>query len=238
MLPHKILILTAAIALASVAPAQQSPVNAQQPPVKVNIINVCAPSADDQKELSSALAKVPGKPVFSTDYEVSRGHSTLDASTPIPGMQPLPPGAVSAANYVRVRREFPGAAVFSNVQYSFSVDAKDMVETLVLRVRDPKDLMQVSIEDSASTVTSAAVMLSSSTPVSRVKLERFGKSSVALARCSGSGRKSGDGSECVRTDLPRRLFDYGSLSRSSGSAQNRAPGTGSPGSGNFDQNNG
>ncbi len=157
----------------------------QQPPVKVNVINVCAPSADEQKELSSALAKVPGKPVLGTDYEVSRGHSTLDPSTPIPGMEALPPGAVAAADWVRIRREFPGATLFSNVQYSFSVDSKNMVETLVLRVRDPKDLMQVSIEDSASAVASAAAMLSTSTPVSRVRLERFGKSSVALARCSG-----------------------------------------------------
>jgi hypothetical protein len=160
--------------------------SAQQPPVRVNVLNVCAPSTDEQKELSSALAKVPGKPSFSKDYEVSRGHSTLDQSTPIPGMQPLPPGAVSAADWVRVRREFPGATLFSNVQYSFSVDATNMVETLVLRVRDPKDLMQVSIEDSASTVASATAMLSASTPVSRVKLERFGKSSVALAQCSGA----------------------------------------------------
>jgi hypothetical protein len=160
--------------------------SAQQPPVKVNVINVCAPAADEQKELLSALAKVPGKPAFSKDYEVSRGHSTLDSSTPIPGMQPLPPGAVSAADWVRVRREFPDATLFSNVQYSFSVDAKNMVETLVLRVRDPKDLMQISIEDSASAVASAMAMLSTSTPVSRVKLERFGKASVALARCSGT----------------------------------------------------
>jgi hypothetical protein len=159
--------------------------SAQQPPVKVNVINVCAPSADEQKELSSALAKVPGKPAFSKDYEVARGHSTLDQSTPIPGMQPLPPGAVSAADWVRVRREFPGATMFSNVQYSFSVDSTNMVETLVLRVRDPKDLMQVSIEDSASAVVSATAMLSSNTPVSRVKLERFGKASVVLARCAG-----------------------------------------------------
>jgi len=176
--PDKILITTAALALVAVA-------FAQQPPVKVNVLNVCAPSADEQKELSSALAKVPAKPVFSTDYEVARGRSTLDPSTPIPGMQPLPPGAVSAADWVRVRREFPDATLFSNVQYSFSVDSKNMVETLVLRVRDPKDLMQVSIEDSASAVASATAMLSTSTPVSRVKLERFGKSSVALARCAG-----------------------------------------------------
>ncbi|MBZ5666132.1 MAG: hypothetical protein LAO30_16160 [Acidobacteriia bacterium] len=180
MFPHKSLILTTVLAMAALVSAQQ------QPPVKVNVLNVCAPSADEQKELSSALAKVPAKPAFSKDYEVARGHSTLDQNTPIPGMQPLPPGAVSAADWVRVRREFPDATLFSNVQYSFSVDSKNMVETLVLRVRDPKDVMQVSIEDSASAVASATAMLSASTPVSRVKLERFGKSSVVLARCSGA----------------------------------------------------
>jgi hypothetical protein len=167
--------------------------SAQQPQVKVSVLNVCAPSADEQKELSSALAQIPGKPAFAADYEVDRGHSTLDPNTPIPGMQSLPTapsGAVSAADWVRVRREFPDAALFSNVQYSFSVDAQNMVETLVFRVREPKpksdDLLQVSIEDSASAVASATAMLSSSTPVSRVKLERFGKPSVALARCTGA----------------------------------------------------
>jgi len=182
---HKILILTIAVLMVAVAAAQQPPVNAQEPKVKVNVLNVCAPSADEQKELSSALAKVPGKPVFATDYEVSRGRSTLDPNTPIPGMQPLPPGTVSSADWVRIRREFPEAAVFSNVQYSFSVDSKNMTETLVLRVREQKDLIQVSIEDTASAVASAAAMLASTTPVSRVGLERFGKPSVALARCSG-----------------------------------------------------
>jgi hypothetical protein len=161
--------------------------------VKVSVLNVCAPSADEQKELSSALAQIPGKPVFAADYEVDRGHSTLDPNTPIPGMQSLPAGtagAASAADWVRIRREFPDAGLFSNVQYSFSVDPQNMVETLVLRVREPKpksdDLLQVSIEDSASAVTSPSAMLSASTPVSRVKLERFGKASVGLARCSGA----------------------------------------------------
>jgi len=158
----------------------------QQPQVKVNVLNVCAPSPDEQKELSSALAKVPAKLTFGTDFEVSRGRSTLDQSTPIPGMQPMPAGASSTANWVRVRREFPDSVPFVNVQYSFSVDTQNMVETLVLRVRDPKDLMQVSIEDSASAVTSAAAMLSTNTPVSRIKLERFGKSSVVLARCTAT----------------------------------------------------
>ena len=159
---------------------------AQQPPVKVNVLNVCSPSAEDQKELSAALAKLPAKPVFATDFEVSRGRSTLDENSSIPGMQPLPAGSKATANWVRIRREFPASSTFSNVQYSFSVDETSMVETLVLRVRDPKDVMQVSIEDSASAVTSAAAMLTSNTPVSRIKLERFGKSSVVLARCSGT----------------------------------------------------
>ena len=181
------LAMAVTMTMAAAASAQAPPVSAP-PPVKVNVLNVCAPSADEQKELSSALAKVPDKPAFSKDYEVSRGHSTLDPSTPIPGMESSPPGAVSAADWVRVRREFPDAALFSNVQYSFSVDSTNMVETLVLRVRDPKpnDLMQVSIEDSASAVVSATAMLSTSTPVSRVKLERFGKPSVVLARCGGT----------------------------------------------------
>ncbi len=183
MFSHKILIAIAAFAVGPscvvLAAAQQA-----TPPVKVNVLNVCAPSDEEQKEISSALAKIPSKPAFSKDYEVSRGHSTLDSSTPIPGMQPMPPGAVSSADWVRVRREFPSGA-FSNVQYSFSVDATTMVETLVLHVRDAKELIQVSIEDSASAVTSPTAMLSTSTPPSRVKLERFGKASVVLARCSG-----------------------------------------------------
>ena len=54
-----------------------------------------------------------------------------------------------------------------------------MVETLIFHVRDPKDLMQVAIEeDNASSVTTPAAMLGTNTPAGRIKLERFGKSSV------------------------------------------------------------
>lgn len=172
--------------------------------MKVSVLNVCAPPADQQKELFSALARVPGKPAFSKDFEVARGHSTLDQSAPIPGMEQLPvAGTVSSADWVRVRREFPDSTLFSTVQYSFSTDAKDMVETLVLRVRDPKDLIEISIEDSASTVTSAAAMLSASTPVSRIKLERFGKSSVVLARCGG---ESAGGTSAVDQSAYEPIF--------------------------------
>ena len=92
----------------------------------------------------------------------------------------------SVANYVRIRREFAVQALFSSVQYSFSNDGQNMVETLVLHVRDPKDLIMVSMEDSASAISSAENMVTANTPASRVRLERFGKSSIALARCAGS----------------------------------------------------
>lgn len=158
-----------------------------QPPVKVNVLNVCSPSAEDQKEIAAALAKIPRQPLFSTDFEVSRGRSTLSERPDFlqAGESAQFSSESATADWVRIRREFSVQAQFSSVQYSFSRDRKNMVEVLVFRVRDPKDVMQVSVEDSASSVTSPAAMLATNTPVSRVKLERFGKSSIVLARCSG-----------------------------------------------------
>jgi hypothetical protein len=156
-----------------------------QPQVKVNMLNVCAPSAEEQKEIAAALARVPKQPLFGDDFEVSRGRSTVSDMPNFlqPGQTNHVAGEASVASYVRIRREFSVQALFSSVQYSFSNDGENMVETLVLHVRDPKDLIQVSVEDSASSVTSSEAMLGSNTPASRVRLERFGKASVALARC-------------------------------------------------------
>jgi hypothetical protein len=180
-----ILVTVLSLSLGLLATAQQQ---SSQPQVKVNMLNVCSPSPEERQEIASALARVPKQPLFGADFEIDRGRSSLDVG---PGF--LQPGSGSqmasdpgVANWVRIRREFSVQALFSTVQYSFSSDPKNMVETLVFRVRDPKDLMQVSIEDSASAVTSPSTMLSTSTPASRVKLERFGKSSVVLARCSAT----------------------------------------------------
>lgn len=166
----------------------EAPASQQQPQVRVNMLNVCTPSAEEQKEIASALARVPREPLFGTDFEVSRGRSTL---TEMPSFIPVGQRThvsdeAPVASYVRMRREFSVQALFSSVQYSFSDDGQMMVETLVFHVRDPKDLIEVSLEDSASSVTNAASMLAANTPVSRVRLERFGKSSVALARCSAT----------------------------------------------------
>ncbi len=185
------------ISLLALAPAlqvaaQQEPANQPsanqapaEPQVKVNMLNVCSPSADEQKEIAGALARVPKQPLFGADFEVTRGRSTL---TDMPNFLKAGQGAhvagePSVASYVRIRREFSVQALFSSVQYSFSDDGQNMVETLVLHVRDPKDLIQVSLEDSATSVTSTDAMLTANSPASRVRLERFGKPSVALARC-------------------------------------------------------
>ncbi len=180
----KLFVLSVALASASAVVCAQ-----QQPTVKVNVLNVCSPSADEQKEIASALARVPKQPLFSQDFEVARGRSSLTAAGAgflQAGQSAQLSDEPSVASWVRLRREFSVQAIFSTVQYSFSNDGKNMVETLVLHVRDPKDLVMVSIEDSASAVTSPAAMLGAASPASRIKLERFGKSSVVLARCTGS----------------------------------------------------
>ena len=169
--------------------AQEQPGSAStsQPQVKVNMLNVCSPSAEEQKEIAAALARIPKQPLFATDFEVSRGRSTLaDVNFLQSGEGGHAPGEASVASYVRIRREFGVQATFASVQYSFSDDGQNMVETLVLHVRDPKDLIQVAVEDSASAVTSPQAMLGSNNPASRVRLERFGKSSIALARCAAA----------------------------------------------------
>jgi len=172
------------LGLGPLAAAQQP----SPPQVKVNVLNVCLPSPEEQQEIASALARVPKQPLFAPDFEIDRGRSSLEER---PGfLQPGESAQLSTdsatAKWVRIRREFSVQALFSTVQYSFSTDPKSMVETLVFRVRDPKELMQVSIEDSASAVTAPAAMLATNTPASRIKLERFGMSSVVLARCSAS----------------------------------------------------
>ncbi len=185
----KLILILAAFPLTLPAVSQQAAEpSSAQPQVKVNLLNVCTPSAEEQKEIAAALARVPKQPLFAPDFEISHGLSTLTDSPNF--LQPAQSAQMSdepsVARYVRIRREFAVQALFARVQYSFSNDGQNMVETLVLHVREPKDLIQVSMEDSASAIGSAETMVAANTPVSRIRLERFGKSSIALARCTGS----------------------------------------------------
>jgi hypothetical protein len=174
------------IGIASVGAAcAQSPT--QTPPkVKVNVLNVCNPSADEQQQIASALSRIPKQPLFSQDFEIDRGQSNLTVSPDFlqPGSGAQPSTDPGVATWVRIRKEFAVQALFSTVQYSFSMDPKTLLETIVFHVRDPKDLLEISIEDSASAVTTPVAMLDAKTPANHIKLARFGKPSVVLARCS------------------------------------------------------
>ena len=161
--------LTLILALGSLAVAQQQPKKGDMQ-VHVNYLNVCSPSDADKKEISAALQRIPTDPRFGPEFEIARGRSSMP-DAPI-------------ASWVRVRREFPPGTALTNAQYSVSLDTKDIIETVVFRWREPKDLMQVSIEDSVSAVASPSTVVATDTPVSRVRIERFGKPSLALSRCA------------------------------------------------------
>jgi hypothetical protein len=220
----KLILTLAGLLLTLPAASQQAPEpSSNQPQVKVNLLNVCTPSAEEQKEIAAALARIPKQPLFAPDFEISHGLSTL---TDAPNF--LQPGSAhtsdepSVARYVRIRHEFSVQALFASVQYSFSNDGQNMVETLVLHAREPKDLIQVSMEDSASAISSAENMVAANTPASRIRLERFGKSSIALARCMGSENGPPPDQSAYETVIPQRLRSAGQLSRTARRAAHRA----------------
>jgi hypothetical protein len=162
-----ILLLLPAISTGQTADSQQ-----QNPPVHVNVLNVCTPGQEEQQQLKAALGRLPKSPVFAPDFEISRGESTLENAV--------------KSKYVRLRREFQPEAPLLTVQYSLSADPKDTQETLVFKGRDVKDLLQLSIEDKLSTEASKpAQVIESDTPATRVSVQRFGKTTLTLARCPG-----------------------------------------------------
>ncbi len=137
--------------------------------MRVNILNVCTPGGAEQKEIAAALARIPQSTNFGRDYEVSRGHTTSDAGT--------------GSDWVRIRREFPQAMPLLAVQFSYSSDPKETQETVVFYSREAKDVMQVALEDTVSPGATAATVLAADTPVSHIRIERYGKTSLVLARC-------------------------------------------------------
>lgn len=163
--------IAATLFLGASAVAQQ-PQPSGQPQVKVNILNVCTPSAEEQAVIKAALERVPGKPAFVADFEVARGLATVKDALP--------------SKFVRLRREFPAESPLLTAQYSMSTDAESTTELLVLRGRDAKEFHEIALEDQLSTAAaSPTAIVAADTPVNRIKVERFGKSSVGLSRCQG-----------------------------------------------------
>jgi hypothetical protein len=174
------LVPIATFLLAAVAVGQQAqkgPEPQATPAVKVNVLNVCAPSLEEQAILKGALAKANVRAVFAGDFEIARGRATV---TDAP-----------ASKYVRLRRDLWPESPLLTAQYSISMDEKNTVEILVLRMRDTKDFFEISIEDRVSTgAAPPQTIVAMDTPASRVRIERLGKSSVVLARCEGADQNA------------------------------------------------
>lgn len=182
--------LAVLVALAATAAVSQEAPGTQQakpgqPQVRVNYLNVCNPSDAERAEIAATLDRLPTKPRFATDYEIARGRSTMDESALIAAGEgaKISDEAPTVARWVRVRKEFPESFPLSNVQYSFSVNGDKVLETLVFRTREQKDVIQVSLSDNVIAPPIPSQVVTTSTPVDRIRLERFGKSSLVLARC-------------------------------------------------------
>jgi hypothetical protein len=170
-------IATVLLAASALGQQEPKPPATGRPPVKVNILNVCSPTAEEQAEIKNAFAKVEAKPVFVRDFEVSRGRVTMKDSP--------------EAKFVRFRRDLAPESVLLAAQYSMSSDDASTVETLVLRTRDPKDFHELSLEDRVSAnAVSPVSLLTVDTPVSRIRLERISKNSIVLARCENSDQSA------------------------------------------------
>jgi hypothetical protein len=153
----------------------------------VNFLNPCRPAPADVEEMKGALARVKANPQFSSDFEISRGITTLtEAEARAAG---VPSGAAETPSaWVRIEREFPEQAPLTDVQYSMSLQAGEASESLALHLRDSREVLQISISDAVK--GSAAEAVKADTPPERIRIERFGKASIVLARCGGMDQSS------------------------------------------------
>lgn len=126
--------------------------------------------------MQAALGRIPAQPRFTADFEVARGRSSMDAGV---------------SRWVRVRREFGADSPFTTAQYTMAVDLEDgaITETLALRLREAKDVVQLALESSVTAGDPAAV-LASDTPVSHISVERYGKAPLVVKRCAQADQSS------------------------------------------------
>ena len=100
---------------------------AQKSRVQINVINVCTPGEAEVKQMQEAVTRIPARPRFTSDFEISRGRSSMQGSV---------------SRWVRLRRDFGADSPFVTAQYTMSVQEDSITETLVLRLRDPRDVVQ------------------------------------------------------------------------------------------------
>lgn len=175
--------------LAITTQAQQTPPAgaAPQAKIQVNFLNPCRPAQTEIDEMGRALELVKARPSFSSDFEISRGLTTLSEAEARAAGAPAGSGTTSSS-WVRIRREFPEKAVLTDVQYSLSFEDKASSEALALHLRDSREVLQILISDSVAGTPAQVVKLD--TPPDRIRIERFGKSSIVLARCGAVDQSS------------------------------------------------
>ena len=163
-------LLTVLLAAASVSAQQAQPL-ATPPQLRLNMVNSCTPDDTAKAEIAAALARIPEWPAFASDFEIARGRTT---------------GKDGVSDWVRLRRDFAASATLSSVQFSLDVTGGKVDEILVLHLKASKlgEPLQISLEQEVTSGTPAD-MLRVDTPPNRVRLERFGNSSLILARCPG-----------------------------------------------------
>jgi hypothetical protein len=169
------------------APTQPPSPGAAQPKIQVNFLNPCHPAQADAEEMARGLARVKDRPSFSSDFEISRGITTLSEAEARAAGAPTGSGLTPSA-WVRIRHEFPEKAVLTDVQYSMSVDGDTSSEVLAMHMRDSREVLQILISDSV--VGSPAQVVKLNTPPDRIRIERFGTSSIVLARCAAADQSS------------------------------------------------
>jgi hypothetical protein len=173
-------LLCGVLAAPALGQESKSPAAATQPKIQVNFLNSCRPAQGDLEEMGRALARVKERPAFSADFEISRGLTTLSEAEARAAGAPAGIGT-TPSTWVRIRKEFPENALLTDAQYSLSVEGNSTSEVLALHLRDSREVLQILISDSV--IGSPAQVVKADTPPDRIRIERFGKSSIVLARC-------------------------------------------------------
>jgi hypothetical protein len=175
-------VLSGAVCAQEAPPSSGGSVGGGQPKIQVNFLNTCRPAQGDLEAMGRALAQVKERPRFAADFEISRGVTTLtEAEARAAG---APEGsAAMPSSWVRIHKEFPEKAVLTDAQYSLSVDGDSASEALALHLRDSREVLQILISDTVN--GSVAQVVKAQTPPDRIRIERFGKPSIVLARCGG-----------------------------------------------------
>lgn len=157
-----------------------APVEEAKPRFKVSFVNSCRPTQADVAEMRQLLQQFHTEPAFATDFEIARGVTTLtEAEARAAGVSTDAAGQPSL--WVRLHRDLPPASPLSGAQYSISLENHSVSEVLVLHLRNTEKAMQIVLSNTVTGTPEQA--LHTLTPPDRLRVERYGKPSLILARC-------------------------------------------------------